>query len=209
MISRILKAVSMSSVVAALCVTLTVLPVAGCSSADVQKAVSLIAAELPTAIAIAGELAPLIGSLSGTQTATTGQKIQADLVELQTLVNDYNKPGNSSSVLASTFGSITNVVDDLVVNGDAALLSATHITNPASQTKVTAILTILSVALHVIDGYVQATQTTTQVKATAAKRTVKLKQVSAYYSDSDKEILADAFGYSYNTLYNHEVALGF
>lgn len=210
-INSFIRSSARAGIVAALCLTIVTVPTIGCTQADVQKAVALVQAELPTAIALIGDVAPIIIAFAGNQggTATTPVQqtittIQSDLGELQTLCASYTSASSSS-----TYASILKVVDDLVTQGDAALLTAAQIKDPATQQKATVILGSLSAVLHILDGYVQATQTTAQVKATAAARTVKLNAVRSYWSDADKKGIEQAFDNPFDATYQHEVALGF
>lgn len=195
--------------VIALALTLTVcLPTTGCTSADVQKSVSLIEAELPTAVSLAAEVAQIVAVFAGPQSqspiASTSATIQAALTELQTLCASYTQ--NPS---ATTYKSILNVVDTLVTTGDQALLNAAHISNSDSQQKGTAVIGSLDVILHIIDGYLQATQSTAQVKANAARRTVKLSQVVPYWSSPDMLIIGNAFGEPAGQVIAYAEAQGF
>jgi hypothetical protein len=205
------RSLSLGGTVAILSVSLVALPTVGCTSADVQKAVALVQAELPTAIALIGDIAPIIIAFAGTPgtTATTPIQqtitvIQSDLGELQTLCASY-----TSSPSTDVYTSIMKVVDDLVTQGDSALLTAAKITNPTTQQQATVLIGSLSAVLHILDGYIQATQTTAQVKATAANRAIKLKSVRAYWSAEDKKGIEQATGVNFNVAYQHEVALGF
>lgn len=205
------RSLSLGGVVAVLSLSLVALPTVGCTSADVQKAVALVQAEIPTAIALIGDVAPIIIAFAGAQGTTSTSPIQtaittiqSDLSELQTLCASY-----TSSPSTSVYASILTVVDDLVTQGDSALLTAAKITDPATQQKATVILGSLSAVLHILDGYVQATQSVSQVKATAAARSVKLNAVRAYWSAEDKKGIEQATGVNFNAAYQHEVALGF
>jgi hypothetical protein len=207
---RFIRNFSLASAVAFTGLSILAVSTVGCTQADVQKAVALVQAELPTAIALVGDVAPIIiafagpqdSSASGTQREVT--TIQSDLGELQTLCASY-----TSSPSSSIYASILKVVDDLVTNGDSALLTAVQIKDPATQQKATVILGSLSAVLHIVDGYVQATQSASQVKATAAARTVKLNAVRAYWSPSDKKGIEQAAGVPFDVVYSHAVALGF
>lgn len=179
----------------------------GCTQADVQKAVALIQAEIPTAVALLNDVLPVIIAFSGTEAQPVQanvNQIKNDLAELQTLCQSY-----ASSGTADVYNSILKVIDDLVMNGDTALLAATHITNSESQQKASVILGALSATLHILDGYIQATQTTDQVRARAQSRQLKLSTVRAYWSDQDQKRIEQAMGHPFNQLYNQEVALGF
>jgi hypothetical protein len=101
------------------------------------------------------------------------------------------------------------LVDDLVTNGDSALTTLAGIKSSTSQQKAVVLMASLDAILHTVDGLVQSTQSTSAVKATAARRAAKLKVVSQYWSEQDKTTIAKAFGSNYSTLYSHEIAMGF
>lgn len=210
---KFLKKISMPLIAAVLCTSM-VFTTVGCTQADVQKTVSLIAAELPTAISIASEVLTIVSAVGATQGSTgdgaqaqitaVGVVIKSDLSELQTLVASYQGSPNPN-----TWASIINVVDTLVGQGDTALLAAADIKDPTSQAKATAIIGSLDAILHIVDGYIQATQTTAQVQATAKRRAVKLNQVSELWN---KQIIADAAaknGMTYTQVVAYETAQGY
>lgn len=207
---RFLRSSFLATVVAFTGLSVVAVSTVGCTQADVQKAVALVQAELPTAIALIGDIAPIIIAFAGPQgTASTPIQqsitvIQSDLGELQTLCASY-----TSAPSTNVYASILKVVDDLVTQGDSALLTAAQIKNPATQQQATVILGSLSAVLHILDGYVQATQSASQVKATAAARVVKLNAVRAYWSPLDKKGIEQAAGIPFNMAYAHAVALGF
>jgi hypothetical protein len=133
-----------------------------------------------------------------------GNKIQTDLSDLETLCNAYTaKPS------VSVWQQITALVDDLVTNGDSALTQLIGIKSPSGQEAAITTLASLDALLHTIDGFVQTTQSSPQVKATAAKRAIKIQAISQFWSERDKAGLAQAFGQDYSTLYSHEIAMGF
>lgn len=210
-IRNFIRSSALAGIVAALSVSIVAVPLTGCTQADVQKAVALVQAELPTAIALIGDVAPVVIAFAGAQggNATTPIQqtittVQSDLSELQTLCASY-----TSSPSPDIWASITKVVDDLVTQGDSALLTAAQIKDTATQQKATVMLGSLSAVLHILDGYVQAAQSASQVRATAAARTVKLNAVRAYWSPSDKKGIEQASGVPFDAAYAHAVALGF
>lgn len=179
----------------------------GCTSADVQKAVSQVAAEMPaveSAVAAASALASVADPALAPVILPLNGIAQIALPQLQGLLQAY-----ASNPTANTFANITTVIDSIVTNGDTALLAASKISNPESQQKATAILASLDALLHVIDGFISQAQTPAQVQAKVAARTLKLKQVSQYWSDSDKSTVAAAFHAPYSTVYHQAVVQGF
>jgi hypothetical protein len=180
--------------------------VAGCTSADAQKAVASVNATLPaieSAVTIAAGIVSTLDPAIAILVTGANTGIQAGLQALQ---------GSCTAYLANpttgTFASIVNVVDNLVNNGDAALLQAAHIVDPASKEKATAVLASLDALLHVIDGYVSAAQPTSAVTARMAKRTAKLKTLQAYYSAADKKTIESAFHAPYSVVLQHAYAEG-
>jgi hypothetical protein len=204
------RSLSVGATVAVLSISLVTVPTVGCTQADVQKAVALVQAEIPTAVALIGDIAPIIIAFADAPGASTTpiqatiSTIQSDLGELQTLCASY-----TSAPSSSIYASILKVVDDLVTQGDGALLTAAQIKDPATQQKATVLLGSLSAVLHILDGYVQATQSVAQVKATAANRTVKLKAVRAYWSSEDEKGIEKASGVPFIVTYRNAQALGF
>lgn len=192
MIRRYIHGAGLAFTVAILSLSLVCLPTAGCTSAEVQKSVSLIETELPTAISLASEVAQIVAVFAGPQQqpkiASANATIQGSLTELQTLCASYTQ--NPSS---ATYQSMLNVIDTLVTTGDQALLQAAHISDPGSQQKATAIIGSLDVILHILDGYVQATQSPAQVKANASRRAVKLSQVMPLWRNQDMVEIGNAF----------------
>ena len=209
-VKKLLRSSVIAATLAITMISVVILPTVGCNSADVQKAVALVQAELPTAIALVGDIAPIIIAFAGPQGSAstpiqnTVNTIQSDLAELQTLCASY-----TSSPSTNVYDQILSVVDNIVVQGDSGLLAALQIKDPGTQQKVTVLFGSLSAVLHIIDGYLQATQSAAQVKATAAKRTIKLNAIHAYWSPSDKKMIENAAGVPFSTAYQHETALGF
>jgi hypothetical protein len=204
---KFLRKLSIPAIAAVVAASLIIAPTTGCSSADVQKAVSLVQAEIPTAIALIGDLAPIIIAFAGPnggQVSTAVPQINQKLTDLQALCQQYTaNPGND------TFSSIVNMVDQLVTEGDTALLDLANVKSSPSQATAMTLLGSLSAVLHIIDGYVQATQSAAQVKATAQRRAVKLQAVHAYWSQQDKKQIESAFNTNFDKLYSQELAIGF
>ena len=170
----------------------------GCTKADFDKAVSLIAAELPTVVQLANTILSLYGDAGEYKVPAT------ELQSLQNLIAAYQAhPSNSS------FQQIAAMVDQLVTQGDQDLLAAAQIKDPVRQQQVTTVLAAFDITLHIIDGYVLATQSTAQVQAKAAARRVKLKQLSQFYSLQDKLQVENAFHQPYEKVYNQAISMGF
>lgn len=179
----------------------------GCSNASVSKAVSLVASEMPaveSGVAAAAALVSAVDPALAPIVIPVNAIAQAALPQLQALLQQYAANPN-----ASIFASIESVVDKIVTDGDTALLAASKISNPASQAKATAILASLDAMLHVLDGFISQVQTPAQVKAKTSARLVKLQQVSAYWSQNDKNTVAAAFHAPYSVVYDHAIQAGF
>jgi uncharacterized membrane protein len=197
----------------ALCAVLLMGATTGCTSAQVANVVKNIAIYAQEAQPIVTEVLALVMSFSDKQsnnvpTASEIQmvsnKIKTDLSDLATLCNAYTAHPSSS-----VWQQIVALVDDLVTNGDSALTEIAGIKSSASQQGALATLASLDALLHTIDGFMQTTQSSTQVKATAARRAIKIQAVSRYWSDRDKVRMSQDFGQDYFTLYRHEIAMGF
>ena len=196
-----------------LCSVLLMGTTIGCTSQQVANVVKNIAIYAQEAQPILTNVLALIAAFgsSDTSTASTmtqiqsdGNKIKTDLADLVALCNSY-----TSHPSADVWTQIIALVDDLVSNGDSALTDLTGIKSSTSQQTALAVLASLSALLHTIDGLVQSTQSQAQVKATAQKRTLKLKTVSQYWSEQDKANIAKAFGTNYSTLYQYESQMGY
>lgn len=197
----------------ALCAVLLMGSTAGCTSAQVANVVKNIAIYAQEAQPIITEVLALVTVFSTEQaeSSTTISEIQSasariktDLSDLVTLCNTY-----AASPSPSVWKQIVSMVDDLVGNGDSALAELTGIKSSASQQTAITALASLDALLHTIDGFVQTTQDPSQVKATAARRAMKIGNISRYWSDGDKTRMSQALGYDYSTLYDHEIAMGF
>lgn len=147
----------------------------GCTPSSTQTAVKNIVAYLPTAQALAnegGSIATLFDPQDQAKIAAVEALVSQNITSLTAIGNTY-----LATPSASNWQSVVNAVNALVTNADAQLLAAAHITDPASQTKATAILGAIDLAIHVIDSYVEQAQPPATVSATAAKRTTKLYQL--------------------------------
>lgn len=186
----------------------------GCN-ADVGKIVSDVSVYTSEALPIVADVIQIISALGAFGSSSESDEytakvngievqVQSDLQVLAGLCADYqaHKQG-------STFKSIIAEVDSLVSNGDTALLDAAHIRNAATKQKVVLVLASASAILHTIDGIVQATQPKSVVQAKAKARAIKLRQVSVFWSDSDKEQIANAFHQPYSQVLADAVSAGF
>ena len=184
-------------------VMLAVLPfsVIGCTSADVAKAVALVAAELPTALALAQDALSIVAGLG----VNANVQIPVDKVQaLEALCNDYTAHPSSN-----TFDQVVALVDQLVNQGDSDLLTVAAIKDPATAQKATAVLAALDAVLHIIDGYVTSAQSTKQVQARAQARRARLKAVTQYWTEQQKNDVAAKFNMPYDKLMQIETRAGF
>jgi hypothetical protein len=168
------------NIILATSMTAVTVGVVGCTQADVDKTVALIESQIPTAIALTNTVIAAYSAFGAaapdnSAAASVGAVVTNDLAELQQLCAQYTAQPNKNA-----FQSIVNLVDKLVTEGDTALLDAAAIKNVQTRSSVTAAIGALDTILHVVDGYVQSTQSTAQVKATAQRRQVKLRQISMY-----------------------------
>jgi hypothetical protein len=212
MFKSIMRSSLIGAVTAVLCLSTVTMTTVGCTSAQVSQVVAEVSAQIPTAIALTNTIVSVVSLFSVTNGTTTASVVSPTLVttltqdlnELQTLCNQYNATPN-----ASIFTSITTLVDTIVTQGDSALLASSQITDPTSKAQATAVIGALDTILHVIDGYLQTAQSTAQVKATAARRQVKLKQISMYFNQDELNKAASAEGYTGAQVLQYETSLGF
>lgn len=178
----------------------------GCTKADIDKTVALIGAELPTAIQLALQVATIVAAFgtSGPSVQTTNQKVVAGLQELETLVTAYQAHPS-----ADVYTQITQTINDVVTNSEAQLLAASQIEDVKSKQEAVTLLGSLNAVLLIIDGYVQATQSTKQVQATAATRKAKLSRMQSMLNIPMMDQKLHQHGYTYKQYYTHETAMGF
>lgn len=166
--------------------------ITGCTSASVEKAVSLIGGVLPSVQAGESTVAALLVAVDpavGGPLEAFQPLITAGITELEKLCAQY-----TANPSASVFASIESTVDNLVTQGDAQLLAASKITDAKSRAQATGVIAAFDALLHVIDGYVSQTQTTAQVKAKVSARQVKLSQLAPLFTPTEKVVMARAYG---------------
>lgn len=172
-----------ASIIAIIMVVVLSFNTVACTSADVEKAVSQVAAYLPLVI----ELTKSVASIVMVFSPDSAPKIQDALnkadsaeKELVLLCQSYlAKPDQQ------VWQRITALIDELVVNGDEQLLSAMQISNPDARQKATVVLASLSAALHTLDAFISVAQPASQVKAKNQLRSAKLKTVISLWSPQD------------------------
>jgi hypothetical protein len=178
----------------------------GCTSPQVNQVLQEIANQIPTAIAIADTVGPLVATVDPAVAPLVGvavMAVNAGLPLLQADINAYLANPNAS-ILARIEAAINNIITQ-----NTAALQAVGIKNGGKQTAILAALGSLNAVLIVIDGYIQQIQSNSTTKANAAARTVKLSQVDKYLDHSILNQVAQNNGTTYAAFYAHETALGF
>jgi hypothetical protein len=197
----------------ALCAVLLMGSTSGCTSAQVSNVVKNIAVYAQEAQPIITEVLALVtvfgteqsdSSTTVSEIQAAGTKIKTDLADLVTLCNTY-----TAHPSPSVWKQILTAVDDLVTNGDSALTQLAGIKSSSGQQAALTALASLDALLHTMDGFIQTTQDPAQVKATAARRGMKIGAISRYWSDTDKTRISEALGANFSTLYSYEIAMGF
>jgi hypothetical protein len=177
---------------------------AGCSTETTKQVVADIAAQIPLAQAVVTTTAATaegIDPAASLLIATAANTAQVGLAQLQALCTAYAQSQNTT-VLAS----ITAALNTLLNTNATALLNAANIVDPSSRAIAQASLGALQTALLLVSVIMQRAQSTTQVAATAASRTYKLREVAPYL---DRQQVQQATGLPFNTALSHEEAQGF
>ena len=99
-----------------------------------------------------------------------------------------------SSPSGDKYQNILNGIDALTATVDAKVLAVAKVTNPASQAKVLAVLTVISVSLHAILTTLKAKASKTQMKSMSAiSARVSLDQIKPYLDlDYAREKIAES-----------------
>lgn len=185
----------------------------GCTASQVNTVVSEINSYLPTAVSLLNEAITIYQAVATPDAKTASvtsalTTVQSDLTAIQTLLSDYLASTASSSAKTTAWTNIKTAIDTAVTDVDSLLIIAAVKNSDTKATGLT-VIAALDAAVHVIDGYVSSTQSPAEVNAKAAKRTVKLRQVSQYWSASDKQEIARAAGVPYSVALAHAEAAGF
>jgi hypothetical protein len=183
---------------------LTTICLAGCSTQTTKQVVADIAAQIPLAQSVVTTTAAAaegIDPAAALLIATAANTAQVGLAALQTLCTAYAQ-SQSATVLAS----IGDALNTLLNTNATALLNAAHIVDPASRAIAQASIGALQTALLLVSVIMQRAQSTTQVAATAASRTYKLREVAPYL---DRQQVQQATGMPFNTALSYEEAQGF
>jgi hypothetical protein len=212
MFKSLMRSSIIGAVTAALCLSIVAFSTVGCTSAQVSQVVAEVEAQIPTAIALTNTVVSVVSLFNAAPGASTGVVISpavgtlitTDLNELETLCKQYETTPSTS-----VYSSILTLVDSLVTQGDSALLAAANITDPTTKAQATAALGSLDTILHMIDGYLQTTQTSAQIQATVARRAIKLKQVSPYFDHAALDKAAAQYHMTGDQVLDYETSLGF
>jgi hypothetical protein len=126
---------------------------------------------------------------------------------LEKPLSDYLS-ATSSATKTTAWSNIKALVDTAVEDTDA-LLQTASVKNSNSRSAGVVVIASLDAAVHVIDGYVSSTESTSEVKAKASKRAIHLKAVAGYWSASDRQMIASTAGAPYAVALWQAEALGF
>jgi hypothetical protein len=169
----------------------------GCSTAWITEAEDIVAALIPAA----ANLITLIEALQGNgvsaqdlqvmQSAST--QAQTDLQLINTLVTQYQQATDAAmqaSLLAQIQTAITTVQSNL-----STLLPALHITDPATQAKVTAVIGLILSEVQSLEAILPAVQPAVTSGGSAAKASAKPKTTKV-----TPPLSASQFRASYNAI---------
>lgn len=162
------------------CMTLIPLFTIGCGSAtDVVKEAVVAFQTSKGFVDTAKALVPELQSVNpelGKEVAEYADVVGANLDSLITAGNAYLvKPSGDK------YQNILNEVDALTASVDAKVLAAAKISNPQSQQKVLAVLTVASVSAHAVLTILQARASKSQLKAMPViTARVSLQEIKPY-----------------------------
>jgi hypothetical protein len=186
----------------------------GCTATQVDDVVAKINAYLPTVIALVNEAITVYDAVgtssSDTDTVASNQVLDVvkdDLVSLQKPLADY-LAATSKQSKQTAWLNVMALIDTAATDADK-LLAIAAVKNSDTQSRGVVVIAAIDAAVHILDGYVAATQTTQQVQATAAKRSIKLRQIARYWSPQDKHEVASHFGMPYMVYMARAQAMGF
>jgi hypothetical protein len=168
-----------------------------CSTAWITEAEEIVAALVPAA----ANLLTLVGALEGNGVSTqdlqlmqsVGTQAQTDLQLISTLVTQYQQATDAAtqaSLLAKIQTAITTVQSNL-----SGLLPALHITDPATQAKVTAVIGLILSEVQSLEAIIPIVQPVATSSNSAAKASAKLKAKSV-----KPPLSASQFRASYNAI---------
>lgn len=174
----------------------------GCTASQVNTVVQEISSYLPTVVALVNDglaIATAVGSTGSTSTAvdssvaTALKTASADLQNLEPLLATYLSKSSSSADKTTAWTNIQALVDTAVTDTDN-LLTLAAVKNANSSAEAVTIIASINAAVHVLDGYVSSAQSTNQVQAKMAKRTVKLHALMKLWAPKDKELVESKLG---------------
>lgn len=202
----VMKAYLQTAGLALLAACMIIVPT-GCTSASIEKAVSEIDAYLPTAIQLAQIVISAVGVAQSNglspDAQNTANTVIADLKELQTLCDSY-----LSQPQGGTWQNIQNVLETILSANQQQLEAAAGIKSHDAKNAYVAAITSLSAALAVIDGYINTTKTSAQLKTKAQARQAKLSAYVQVWTPQDKARISAALGVPYPVLEKEALAYG-
>ena len=177
-----------------LCVTMIL---TACSTAWITEAEDIVAALIPAA----ANLITLIEALQGNGVSTQDLQVmqsastqaQTDLQLINALVTQYQQATDATtqaSLLAQIQTAITTVQTNL-----SGLLPALHITDPATQAKVTAVIGLILSEVQSLEAILPMVQPVVTSSASAAKASAKSKTTKV-----TPPLSASQFRASYNAI---------
>jgi hypothetical protein len=188
------------------------LSTSGCTASEVNSVVTKISSYMPTVISLVSEALTIYEAVgvSTTDTASVSASlttINTDLAQLKTLASDYLAASSKASK-TTAWSNIEALVDTLTSDADTVLTTAS-IKNSDSKAAGVVVLASLDAAIHILDGYVSSAQSTSTVNAKLARRVIKLRQVSALWSEQDRQQVAIAAGIPIDAALRYADAHGF
>lgn len=168
-----------------------------CSTAWITEAEEIVAALVPAA----ANLLTLIGALEGNGVSTQDLQLmqsastqaQTDLQLINTLITQYQQATDAATqatLLAQIQTAITTVQSNL-----SALLPALHITDPATQAKVTAVIGLILSEVQSLEAIIPIVQAPAQSSISVAQASAKLKAKNV-----KPPLSASQFRASYNAI---------
>lgn len=205
---KFLRSLSITTIVAVMCASIALVPTLGCTPAQESQIVGMIAADLPSLIATAAQIATLAGAFAGQQggSASTWAKIQADAQAISVLVADYQSKAGSSTDI---FANIEIAVDVLTQDADTAVATLANVSNPANVTKLGLLMQSIDTGAHLLDSYINSVLTPQQLQAKAAKRTVRYQRLVSTWNVQRMDQVARTHGTTFAAIYERDLQAGF
>jgi hypothetical protein len=191
----------------------TSLYISGCTATQINSAITKISYYIPTAISLTTEALAIYTAISGTtdssnqSISTALNTINADLANLKVLTTTYTT-ATSKSTKTSTWNNIITLSDTLSTDADN-ILAIASVKNSDSKTAGVVIIASLDAAIHIIDGVVSSTESTSTVEAKMAARPYKLSYIETKWSPSDKQMISNAAGVPYPVALQYAKSQGF